>query len=49
MTDDIGLSRVSIHGGEPEMIHRWLDREPRPEGLSWRPDGYILYVTESGI
>jgi eukaryotic-like serine/threonine-protein kinase len=49
MADEVGLSKVSIRGGEPQMIHRWLESEPRRKGLSWAPDDYILYGTNSGI
>ncbi len=46
---EVGLSKVSVHGGEPQMIHRWLATEPTPIGFSWGPDNYILYGTPSGI
>jgi hypothetical protein len=49
IADEVGLSKVSIRGGEPQMIHRWLDTEPVPKGLSWGSDDYILFGTNSGI
>jgi eukaryotic-like serine/threonine-protein kinase len=49
IVDDVGLSKVSIRGGEPQRIHRWIDAEPVPDGFSWGPDGYILFGTTSGI
>ncbi|MDQ3332995.1 MAG: protein kinase, partial [Planctomycetota bacterium] len=49
IADEVGLSKVSIRGGEPQMIHRWLDTEPVPKGFSWGPDDYILFGTKSGI
>ena len=49
IVDDVGLSRVSVRGGEPQTIHRWPGTEPPPTGFSWGPDGYILFGTASGI
>jgi len=49
IVDEVGLSKVSIRGGEPQMIHRWLDSEAVPKGFSWGPDDYILFGTVSGI
>jgi len=49
MADDVGLSKVSVRGGEPQMIHRWVGNELIPEGFSWSPDDYILFGTNSGI
>jgi hypothetical protein len=49
IVDEVGLSKVSIRGGEPQMIHRWLDNEAVPKGCSWGPDDFILFGTASGI
>jgi serine/threonine protein kinase len=49
IVDEVGLSKVSIRGGEPQKIHRWLDAERVPVGFSWGPDDYILFGTTSGI
>jgi eukaryotic-like serine/threonine-protein kinase len=49
IADEVGLSKISIHGGEPQLIHRWLDTEPVPKGFSWGRDDYILFGTNSGI
>ena len=49
IVDEVGLSKVSIRGGEPQMIHRWLDSEPVPTGFSWGSDDYILFGTIAGI
>lgn len=49
MADDVGLSKVSTRGGEPQMIHKWLGDEPVPSGFSWGADDYILFGTSAGI
>jgi hypothetical protein len=49
IVDEVGLSKVSIRGGEPQMIHRWLDSEPVPTGFSWGSDDYILFGSTDGI
>jgi hypothetical protein len=49
MADEVGLSKVSVRGGQPQTIHRWLDNERLPKGLSWGPDNYILFGTASGV
>jgi eukaryotic-like serine/threonine-protein kinase len=49
IADDVGLSKVSLRGGEPQMIYRWLETEKMPQGFSWGPDDSILFGTESGI
>jgi serine/threonine protein kinase len=49
VADEVGLSKVSIRGGEPQMIHRWVGTELIPEGFSWGADDYILFGTNSGI
>ena len=49
IVDEVGLSKVSIRGGQPQKIHRWLDTEPVLDGFSWGPDDYILFGTTSGI
>jgi eukaryotic-like serine/threonine-protein kinase len=46
---EVGVSKVSVRGGDPQMIHRWQDTEPMPNGFSWGPDDYILLGTKSGI
>ncbi len=49
IADEIGLSKVSIRGGAPQVVHRWLDNEPERSGYSWGSDGYILFGTASGL
>lgn len=49
MIDEVGLSKVSVRGGDPQMIHRWADGELVPQGLSWGTDDYILFGTNTGI
>jgi eukaryotic-like serine/threonine-protein kinase len=49
VADDVGLSRVSIHGGEPQTILRWPGRTPAPVGFSWESDNTILFGTTAGI
>ena len=49
IAEDVGLSKVSLRGGEPQMIHRWLDTEAMPQGFSWGPDDYILFGTNAGL
>jgi eukaryotic-like serine/threonine-protein kinase len=49
IADDVGLSKVSLRGGEPQTIMRWPGREPAPEGFSWGSDNSILFGTASGI
>jgi serine/threonine protein kinase len=49
MIDEVGLSKVSVRGGDTQMIHRWADGELVPQGLSWGTDDYILFGTNTGI
>ena len=49
IVDEVGLSKVSIRGGQPQRIYRWPANEGIPAGLSWGPDDYILFDTASGI
>ncbi|MEO5895764.1 MAG: hypothetical protein ABIS06_08700, partial [Vicinamibacterales bacterium] len=49
IVDDVGLSKVSIRGGEPQTMTRWPGREAGPNGFSWGPDNSILFGTASGI
>ena len=49
IVDEVGLSKVSIRGGQPQGIYRWPGTEAEPTGFSWGPDGYILFGTRSGI
>ena len=49
LADDVGLSKVSLRGGEPQTILRWPGNDPAPDGFSWGPDNYILFGTTSGI
>ena len=49
LSDDVALAKVSIHGGQPQIIHRWGEAEPVPQGFSWGQDGFILFGTKSGL
>ncbi len=49
IVDDVGLSKVSVRGGQPQTIYRWPGTAPEPTGFSWGPDDYILFGTASGI
>jgi serine/threonine protein kinase len=49
LSDDVALAKVSIHGGQPQIIHRWGEEEPVPQGFSWGQDGFILFGTKSGL
>jgi serine/threonine protein kinase len=49
IADDVGLSKVSIRGGEPQTILRWSGQGPGPVGFSWEPDDAILFGTDAGI
>ncbi|MDQ3489300.1 MAG: serine/threonine-protein kinase [Acidobacteriota bacterium] len=49
IADDVGLSKVSIRGGEPQTILRWPGQGPAPVGFSWESDNSILFGTASGI
>jgi len=49
IVDAVGLSKISIRGGAPQLIHRWLDNEPERYGFCWGSDGYILFGTASGL
>ena len=49
IADDVGLSKVSIRGGEPQTILRWPGQEAAPVGFSWGPDDSILFGTAAGI
>jgi len=49
IVDEVGLTKVSLRGGEPQRIYRWPDTERKPTGFSWEPDDYILFGTASGI
>lgn len=47
ISDEVGLSKVSIRGGEPQTILRWSGSQP--EGFIWGSDDAILFGTASGI
>ncbi|HVF47606.1 MAG TPA: hypothetical protein VNA17_08585 [Pyrinomonadaceae bacterium] len=47
--DNVGLSKVSVRGGQPQIITRWDDNTPPPDGFSWGPDGQILFGSGSGL
>ena len=49
ISDEIGLSKVSVRGGEQHRIYRWPETESQPTGFSWGPDGYILFGTANGL
>jgi hypothetical protein len=49
IADEVGLSKVSIRGGQPQLIYRWPGDERAPKGFSWGSDGYILFGTSVGI
>jgi hypothetical protein len=49
MADDVGLSKVSVHGGAPQVTCRWLTAQTAPKGFSWGADDYILLGTASGV
>ena len=49
LVDEVGLSKISIRGGQPQRIYRWPDNEQIPDGFSWGADDYILFGTASGI
>src|SRR5262245_32434695 len=48
LSDDVALAKVSIHGGQPQVIHRW-EEVTVPQGFSWGQDGFILFGTKSGL
>src|SRR5262245_18898392 len=48
LSDPIALTKVSIHGGKPQMIHQWEEHTVR-RGFSWGQDGYILFGSKSGV
>jgi serine/threonine protein kinase/Tol biopolymer transport system component len=47
--DEVGLSKVSIRGGNPQVICRWPDTDDSATGFSWGTDGDIVFGTASGI
>ena len=49
IVDDVGLSKVSVRGGQPQTIYRWPGTTRVPTGFSWGPDDSILFGTASGI
>jgi serine/threonine-protein kinase len=49
IVDDVGLSKVSIRGGNPQPILRWPGKDPRPDGFFWGTDDFILLGTTAGI
>lgn len=49
IADDVGLSKVSVRGGEPQMILRWPGKDPGPSGFAWGADDNILFGTASGL
>ena len=49
IADEVGLSKVSIRGGEPQEIVRWPAAARAPVGFSWGSDNAILFGTASGI
>ncbi|HYN09041.1 MAG TPA: protein kinase [Vicinamibacterales bacterium] len=49
IADDVGLSKISIRGGEPQTVLRWPGKDPGPDGFSWGSDNFILFGTASGI
>ena len=49
IVSNVGLSKVSIHGGQPQIIYRWAGTAPKPIGFSWGEDGYVLLGTRTGI
>ena len=50
IADDVGLSRVSLRGGQPQQIVRWSDQEDQGRGtFTWTTDGHILFGSRSGI
>ena len=49
IADEVGLSKVSIHGGDPQTILRWPGSDPAPKGFAWGSDNSIVFGTASGI
>lgn len=47
--DEVGLSKVSIRGGQPQTIYRWADTERPGIGFAWTADDHILFGTRAGI
>lgn len=47
--DEVGLSKVSVRGGQPQTILRWSDTERPGMGFSWAADDHILFGTPAGI
>ena len=46
---NVGLSKVSIRGGQPQIIYRWPATAAEAARLSWGEDSYILFGTRAGI
>jgi eukaryotic-like serine/threonine-protein kinase len=49
IADEVGLSKVSVRGGDAQAVIRWPGADGAPVGFSWGPDNSILYGTPSGI
>jgi eukaryotic-like serine/threonine-protein kinase len=49
IVDEAGLSKVSVHGGQPQSIYRWPVTAAVPIGFSWGPDDFILFGTAAGV
>jgi eukaryotic-like serine/threonine-protein kinase len=49
VVDPFGVSKVSVRGGEPQVLHRWSSLEVRGSGFSWTSPGYMLFDTPAGI
>jgi hypothetical protein len=47
--DEVGLSKVSVRGGQPQTILRWPDSERPGIGFTWTADGHILFGAAAGI
>ena len=47
--DEVGLSKVSVRGGQPQTILRWSDGEQPGVGFSWAADDHILFGSRAGI
>jgi serine/threonine protein kinase len=47
ISDEVGLSKVSLRGGEPQTILRWSADEA--DGFTWETSNSILLGTASGI
>ena len=49
IADDVGLSKVSIRGGEPQRLVKWPGTDLAPSGFGWGPAGDILFGTRTGL